>query len=273
MTPTGLIRSSPFFGTYYFSDIVSGILEDPLEFMLTLSDPLTELASEARLSSFPKKTVLHRFAALIIEDQFWEADFHHFETTPPERIGFERRFVHGEFPGTMLWIERAMRRYGLDFDPFDGWSDEAGAHSSDVVYDWYQELRLTECYDRLIGTMSDEVFTILFANRRVLFALNDLLADKIAAAGGIARRKPPAWAKRAVFFRDRGKCAACYRDLSGTLSTEGIAHFDHVVPLIASGLNDLTNLQLMCAPCNGAKAGEVRMSPFSYEPWFECDEQ
>lgn len=93
-----------------------------------------------------------------------------------------------------------MRRYGLDFEPFDGWSDEPGAHSSDIVYDWYQELRLTEAYDRLIDTMSDEIFTILFANRRVLFALNDLLADKTAAVGAVMRSRPPSAIVLAAIF-------------------------------------------------------------------------
>lgn len=268
MTPTGLIRSSQFFGTYYFSDIISGILEDPLEFMPTLSDPLADIASEAQSVSFSETTVLHRFAAIIIEGQFWESDVLHFETTPPERIGFERRFVHGEFPGPELWIEGAMRRYGLEFDRFEGWSDEPGAHSSDIAYDWYQELRQTESYDRLITTMAGEVFTILFANRRVLFALNELLAAKLTGTRTI-RHRPPAWAKRAVFYRDRGKCTGCFCDLSGTLSIGGIAQFDHVVPLVASGLNDLTNLQLMCDSCNSRKAGKIIASTFTYEPWFE----
>ena len=272
MTPTGLMKTSPFFGTYYFSDIISGILEDPLEFMLTLSEPLGEIAVVARDASFPKRTALHQFAAVIIEGQFWESDVDHFETTPSERIGFERRFVPGEFPRSTLWIETALRRYNLEFEPFDGWDDQPGGHSSDILYEWYQELRLTEAYDRLIATMSDEVFAILFANRRVLFALNDLIADKVTAAGPVARSRPPAWAKRAVFFRDRGKCTTCFRDLSGTLSTEGLSHFDHVVPLIASGVNDLTNLQLMCAPCNVAKAGKIGTSPFAYEPWFDANE-
>jgi len=57
---------------------------------------------------------------------------------------------------------------------------------------------------------------------------------------------------RAIFERQRGRCAWCCCPLWGGY------HVDHVMPLSRGGSDDADNLQLMCARCNlrkGAKVG------------------
>jgi 5-methylcytosine-specific restriction endonuclease McrA len=45
--------------------------------------------------------------------------------------------------------------------------------------------------------------------------------------------------------------------------------FDHIVPLADGGLNDVTNMQLLCRECNRRKRdGEAVTSDF-YEAWYE----
>lgn len=68
----------------------------------------------------------------------------------------------------------------------------------------------------------------------------------------IDRRTFPAWAKKAVISRERGKCADCGKDLIQEL--EDNYHFDHILPLSKGGTNDLSNLQLLCGPCNLTKS-------------------
>ncbi|MGW5524838.1 HNH endonuclease [Gordonia sp. NPDC003950] len=47
-------------------------------------------------------------------------------------------------------------------------------------------------------------------------------------------------------------------------------HFDHVVPLAHGGLNDITNIQLLCQSCNLTKGSE-RMGPrLRYRRWHEA---
>lgn len=145
--------------------------------------------------------------------------------------------------------------------------------NEDLVTEWHQELILTESYQRLIATMTDDVFFVLFSNRRVLFNLNDWIAWKVGngSGGPVSRKTPPSWAKKAIFFRDRGRCCACGTDLSGLLSQVGISNLDHVVPLVANGINDVTNLQLLCDTHNSAKGGQIVEPVQSYEAWFHPD--
>ena len=62
----------------------------------------------------------------------------------------------------------------------------------------------------------------------------------------------PLWGKRAVKYRDGGKCACCGKDLSGILDCEdeNSVHYDHILLLNCGGLNDISNIQLLCSVCN-----------------------
>jgi len=71
----------------------------------------------------------------------------------------------------------------------------------------------------------------------------------------------PTWAVKAVQARDRGHCAQCGTSLHLELAED--EHIDHIVPLAVGGTNDLSNLQLSCAPCNlkkGKQQIDVRSS-------------
>jgi 5-methylcytosine-specific restriction endonuclease McrA len=88
-------------------------------------------------------------------------------------------------------------------------------------------------------------------------------------SGALRRVGVPRWAKEAVYFRDRGRCVLCRCDLSGLLSVGSDKNFDHMVPLALGGLNDITNLQLLCDKCNLRKSkGEAVTSDF-YQAWYE----
>jgi 5-methylcytosine-specific restriction endonuclease McrA len=65
----------------------------------------------------------------------------------------------------------------------------------------------------------------------------------------------PTWAVKAVQARDRGHCAQCDSDLYlGLTDNQDI---DHIVPLAAGGTNNLSNLQLLCEPCNLKKGQQL----------------
>ena len=51
-----------------------------------------------------------------------------------------------------------------------------------------------------------------------------------------------------VFQRDQYRCQSCGR------SPELVSlQVDHIIPLAKGGSNDLSNLQTLCASCNGRK--------------------
>jgi len=51
-----------------------------------------------------------------------------------------------------------------------------------------------------------------------------------------------------VFQRDQFRCQSCGRSPS-----EVSLQVDHIIPLAKGGSNDLSNLQTLCANCNGRK--------------------
>lgn len=63
-------------------------------------------------------------------------------------------------------------------------------------------------------------------------------------------RTIPAEIARQVWQRDGRQCAACRTVL-------GPFHLDHIYPWSKGGPNSLDNLQVLCAPCNLAKAARV----------------
>ena len=54
--------------------------------------------------------------------------------------------------------------------------------------------------------------------------------------------------KIAVSARDGGRCRQCGQ-------TENL-HFDHIIPVSKGGANTVANIQLLCGPCNRAKAAK-----------------
>ena len=45
-------------------------------------------------------------------------------------------------------------------------------------------------------------------------------------------------------------------------------HYDHIVPLASGGLNDVTNIQLLCEDCNRRKSAGLAITSTRYEPWY-----
>jgi hypothetical protein len=133
-----------------------------------------------------------------------------------------------------------------------------------ATLDELQGLHSRVCEPRIVA----EVFTLLFGDRVFLLRFNERVADEVVsvatmrdhpdllAKDGVVKRfkQWPAWLKRALVYRDKGRCAICLTDLSGLLAVrESAAHIDHMVPLEGGGTNDPTNLQLLCEKCNRTK--------------------
>ncbi|MFD5254045.1 HNH endonuclease [Streptomyces bobili] len=197
-------------------------------------------------------------------------------------------------------IEVAMMIYGMqDVPPFEPPDNpfverrdgnvtyvEDAPELTDAYYERVQSLRLTQIYDDLLRRIADEVFFVMFTNRVALQHLHSYLALHVneasqelddssflvskfyTKAGKIRRVKIPKWACRAIFFRDRGLCVKCDKDISGLVNRFSLENFDHIVPLAAGGLNDITNLQLLCADCNNEKSARVEPASNRYQRWY-----
>ncbi|MFF5084562.1 HNH endonuclease [Actinoplanes sp. NPDC000266] len=233
------------------------------------------------------ETAVHKFVRVIADEMFLD------DTNGPYISIYEQTEV-GLNLRRYLPVDIALRAYGVnDEEPFlipepvMKESREGNITSltetndaADACYEYTCDLQMTEVYDQLLAQISDEVFHTIFPNRILLGRLHrtlslyvqqygpdsfgsDLLDEyqdsgKLFKSEGVLKRKaPPRWVKSAVFFRDRGHCAICGRNLTGLLDALPADHFDHVVPLAAGGLNDLSNLQLLCESCNLRKSSQL----------------
>ena len=83
----------------------------------------------------------------------------------------------------------------------------------------------------------------------------------------------PKWVENAVFYRDRGCCAICLTDLSGLFKTDFNKAIDHMVPLNLGGVNDISNFQLICQPCNNEKLGHTAKTGEYYSTYYNIDKK
>ena len=70
-------------------------------------------------------------------------------------------------------------------------------------------------------------------------------ARKIGAGGGFTKREIDD-----LHVKQKGKCAICKSRLSDTF------HRDHIIPIALGGDSDISNIQLLCQPCNSRKGAK-----------------
>jgi len=145
-----------------------------------------------------------------------------------------------------------------------------------TLYNKYEEEFIT-----FIPKIVESVFYILYGNKKFLFNFNNYISsfvskkylpdDMFNEYNHIVRVKSlPEWVKRAIYYRDRGRCQYCSRDISGLYSIleDKEKHFDHIIPLEKGGTNDATNLQLTCSECNLSKNKDLVIPDHFYEVYW-----
>lgn len=173
-------------------------------------------------------------------------------------------------------LERALTRYAIPFVSFQEFMREK--HTDEVdeahieleyLHQWMQSQE-ERAFGALWDRMTEEAFHLLFGNREFLRDFNLELAAFRQARGDKPSRRCniPQWVKRAVYFRENGKCALCKKDLSGLIAIDPKQHYDHIVPLKALGVNDPCNIQLLCKKCNLEKAALPAKTSAVYDPWW-----
>lgn len=174
-------------------------------------------------------------------------------------------------------LEAALKNYEIPFVPFmDFIRSEFPEEQEDAyldlnhLHDWMLAQE-DGAFGQLWEKMTDEVFHLLFGNRGFLLDFNLQLAQFRQERGDSPSRRCsiPQWVKRAVYFRENGKCALCKKDLSGLIAIDPKQHYDHIVPLKALGTNDPCNIQLLCDRCNLLKAASPARTSSVYEPWWK----
>ncbi len=279
-----------FYSTYYFANIVDGVLSNPFPYLRNLDGFYGDGNIQNFATPFPKNSALHQFIEFVLSSLIdEEMSSIEFESMQEQYKKYQKFMPKNELEGLLtLPIEKYLNTYEIMHESFADWLSKRGNDKlscSDVdVDDYYQEYVLAGYTEELIEKMGEEVFFVLFSNRSVLQSFNKMMAsvmnntviDEISNEyqpyfnkdGILKRTQIPTWAKRAIYFRDRGRCVFCNTDLSGILSLQDSVNFDHIVPLSDGGLNDVTNLQLSCEKCNKKKGNRSCETSLYYEKWF-----
>jgi hypothetical protein len=139
---------------------------------------------------------------------------------------------------------------------------------------------LLEKVDGFESQFVEDIFYMLYSNKDFLYEFN-LFISKYIHSDRIPRELfendkvkrctyIPQWLQRAVFFRDRGKCQHCGKDMSNLFSIigDGELQLDHIIPLDKFGTNDATNFQLLCSDCNLEKSGKLCRPLYKYESFW-----
>ncbi|WP_394230555.1 HNH endonuclease [Shewanella colwelliana] len=154
-----------------------------------------------------------------------------------------------------LTLERYIEEWHRDDDTGET-IQVTDEHKEDYKYQYALEYLEDLVFEKLPSIIVTEVFTLLFSDREAMKAFNLKVAEGIGEKTDRFSRWPK-WLERALFCREKGLCAICKTDLSSMFHTQGKLAIDHIVPIALNGVNDPTNLQILCQSCNGKKSGSV----------------
>ncbi|WP_232446370.1 HNH endonuclease [Burkholderia ubonensis] len=281
-----------FYETYELCEIVQGVLTNRFDHLLKLEGFHCDGQWAAWTPPYRKYSAFHQFIEFIVREV-------HAEQAEVVDLSERKKAITNfskipdaldSFRPEKLPIEIGFDYHGIDYYRFCDFLSDNGRpfHEADEddVYEFMNETFISEPYGKLMDQTVKEVFHVLFQNRGLLLLFNRYASDILSHAhpddadeldltlftrsGVLKRVKPPAWARRAVFFRDRGRCVMCDKDLSGLTNLDNIENYDHIVPLKRFGLNDVSNLQLLCERCNQhEKRDGAAVTSIRYQSWYE----
>ena len=257
----------PFQDTYYICQMVHRSLQNSA-FLRNIDDFMGDARGTRLLQSYPKFTPLHEYIEYVVEDVINE-DYE-------QKYGDvfdEKHFIHDH----SLWVDHLLKAHDYECN-YLNWAKLRSKNDDKGYLDYLYD---KDILPDLIEQVALEVFHILFANRSVLFnfcqhaagcILNmgpDLEPEKFNDKGYLNRVSPPQWAKNAVYHRDKGMCVQCKIDLTKLINQRNDLNYDHIVPLAQGGMNDVTNLQLLCRECNAKKSDKLVTINKHYESWYK----
>lgn len=255
-------REFKFFETYETASWLEVAVLDPESF---IEVPWDFEGVKESLGKFSKISILHYYIFILLSVEKRREYRKNFYDRGPEAIP-EFKKVFEEY-GICLRDETDFSPYGDDYDEYEHFC---------LWFEYHEDN-----FELLWEKITEEVFHLLFSNREFLLDFNKSLAQYLnlnpelvpcefrSSLGKIKRSNYiPTWAKKAIYFRDQGRCVKCQSDLSGLLSTDRKIHYDHIVPLNLWGVNDPCNLQLLCEDCNLKKSGSEASTWTRYRDWW-----
>lgn len=275
---------------YHFINIIDSVVHNYKDFRIIYEIFLDGGYLDDFMEPFKKFSALHGFiwqiADQVLGEELQEAKLVPFQPKIPTQAGSGP-------PRMALPLENMLEKYDIGYESLADFKISLGQNVSsthaDLVNEYHHHLFQTKPHplSQLINRIVDEAFFVLFANRSFLVAFNQMIADfvcdlepnyveegnkllKVRTDDSVRLKRVsiPNWAKRAVEFRERGRCAHCHLPLGTFRTPIERSNFDHMVPLNLGGLNDVSNIQLLCMDCNNQKSGSASPAELMYERWY-----
>lgn len=237
-----MILDMKFFNVYYFCHLANESM-GKFEYVRTNSE-FNEMCLFKKPKNFPKESILRAYCYWLVDRVFYEQI---------NNYQFNEKFL--DF-NPIMWIQQAIFKYrNIDIsveEQYDFDYDDCLESYNNYIC-WIEET-FKVCVDEIFYDIATEVECVLFQNRDFLLRFNEQISGSFED-DNIERAYIPEWVKRAILFRDRGKCVFCKRDLSGLngILDDCEKQFDHIVSLDEGGINDVCNIQLTCKECNNKK--------------------
>lgn len=232
-----------------------------------------------------KETLLHIFIGDIV-DLYFANEVYTFKDS--NYFDLDKYSIINFFENTFVCIlqeyDKRVKNFSSEIEKIDKKFDK-----EQIGEDEYKEKieELIEYFIEKLDTIKDEiveeVFFLLFANKRLIMEFNGILAsytmkldksehgDIFDEHGNIKRKKDlPQWLKKAVFFKCNGVCQKCGKDLSNmfNIPKDRELQYDHIIPLEKGGVNDPTNFQILCQDCNSHKSSSIDIQKNYYQYYW-----
>lgn len=267
-----------YYKVYYYCDIIDRLLyrfTGSIDWASTGAQ-FTELYFEGKVDNFPNHSALHSFCEfainkLMLEDAEKNIEEIQIKYDELNNLNKAQRLARafnydGQHPGIHLEIDDLFVMFDADHETFFQYL----LHNDfEFIIDAYNDfISFDADLDEIILQLSRELFYILFQNRDFLYRFNCYMSS--GNRTNFLHCNIPLWVKRAVKFRDRGRCICCGKDLSGLIDCEdeNAVHYDHMVSLNEGGLNDVCNIQLLCRQCNLSKSSDS-FTNTTYKDWYD----
>lgn len=259
------------YDSHYIAQTVEDILRNQFDYLRYLNDFYGDGSFLSYVEPFKEYSALHGFIAFVAADIISEDSSDTKSKTEQEAVTFsETGELIKEDESTPLTIEEAFDFYGVEYTSFDEQLRSKGDDSllgitEDDIDEYFDDLVESGEYETLLDSIAEEVFPILFQDRKLLEIFNDIMARQVndskleeideeyleffSESGILKEVSIPLWVRETVNSRDQGKCADCFKEIVD-FDVAQSNRFCYMVPLVDGGLNDITNIQILCRGCD-----------------------
>lgn len=265
------VSISKFYEAEYIIRAIKSILRDQFAYLRNLDGFYGDVQILAFLEPFQEYSSLHRFIGFVANSIIYDEGIRKIFSDNQGGIVFsEDGELINDGESISLPINEAFDFYQIEHIGFAEWfrdKEESLLRSvnENDIDGYLEELTLTGEFEGLIDTVIENIFPILFADQETLEIFNEMIARQINrieldaindeyaeffSESGVLKKQPiPDWVKERLILRDKGCCAICKTKIGNNLALIHPDHFCFIVPLKDSGLNDLTNIRILCEKC------------------------